>query len=67
MPRSIDTLPKDIEKAAEPIMDRANKVKEQVTSATADLKQNVEAKAQAIREKSGKSGEWWCANRFKNA
>ena len=50
----MDALPDDLEKAAQPIMDRAQRVKEQVTEATATVKQSVEAKAKVIREKSGK-------------
>lgn len=49
----MDALPEDVEKATQPIMDRAQKVKEEVTQATASLKQSVEAKAKVIREKSG--------------
>ncbi len=50
----MDTLPIDVEKATQPIMERAQKVKEQVTQATANVKEAVEAKAQHIRSKSSK-------------
>jgi hypothetical protein len=57
--RNPDALPQDLEKAAQPIMDRAQRVKEQVTEATFNVKQSVEAKAKAIREKSGKQPVIW--------
>lgn len=43
-----------MEKATEPIMDRARQIKEEVNLATSDLKQNIEKNNEIIKEKAGK-------------
>ena len=45
---------KDVEKATEPIMDRARQIKEEVSQATSDLKQNLDKSNQTVLNKSGK-------------
>ncbi len=44
---------KDVEKATEPIMDRARQIKEEVSQATNDLKANIGANNEVIRNKTG--------------
>ena len=46
---------KDVEKATDPIMDRARQIKEEVSQATNDLKSNLDKNTEAIRAKTGKT------------
>lgn len=55
--RNKEELSKNIEEASEPFMDRARQVKEQVDTATANLKTNLHAQGEALHDKSGKLRE----------
>ena len=48
---------RDVEKATEPIMDRARQIKEEVSQATGEIKTRVDQNNETIRNKTGKMGQ----------